>query len=101
MNKFLRHDPAADAPASPSRRSFLIGAAATGGFMMAFAHAAVLLPGQSPDAALASGGYDPNLWVHIAPDGTITINIIRAEMGQHVGTALARILADELEADWS
>ena len=101
MNKFLRHDPAADAPASPSRRSFLIGAAATGGFMMAFAHAAVLLPGQSPDAALAGGGYDPNLWVHIAPDGTITVNIIRAEMGQHVGTALARILADELEADWS
>lgn len=101
MNKFLRHDPAADAPASPSRRSFLIGAAATGGFMMAFAHAAVLLPGQSPNAALASGGYDPNLWVHIAPDGTITVNIIRAEMGQHVGTALARILADELEADWS
>ena len=31
----------------------------------------------------------------------VTVNIIRAEMGQHVGTALARILADELEADWS
>ena len=30
----------------------------------------------------------------------VTVNIIRAEMGQHVGTALARILADELEADW-
>ena len=30
----------------------------------------------------------------------MTVNIIRAEMGQHVGTALARILADELEADW-
>src|ERR1700726_2299953 len=33
--------------------------------------------------------------------GLITVNIIRAEMGQHVGTALARIVADELEADWS
>ena len=33
-------------------------------------------------------------------DGIVTVNIIRAEMGQHIGTALARILADELEADW-
>ena len=31
----------------------------------------------------------------------MTVNIIRAEMGQHVGTALARIVADELEADWT
>jgi CO/xanthine dehydrogenase Mo-binding subunit len=28
------------------------------------------------------------------------VNIIRAEMGQHIGTALARIIADELEVDW-
>jgi xanthine dehydrogenase molybdopterin-binding subunit B len=37
----------------------------------------------------------------IDPSGTVTLNIIRAEMGQHVGTALARIVADELEADWN
>src|SRR4030095_11028452 len=30
-----------------------------------------------------------------------SVNIIRAEMGQHIGTALARIVADELEADWN
>ena len=105
MNKFIRSPrPQAtgdDArPASPSRRAFIIGAA-TSGFMMAFAHASVLLPGTTAEQVLASGGYDPNLWVHIAPDGHITVNVIRAEMGQHVGTALARILADELEADWS
>ena len=31
----------------------------------------------------------------------VTVNVIRAELGQHVGTAIARIVADELEADWS
>jgi isoquinoline 1-oxidoreductase subunit beta len=44
--------------------------------------------------------FEPTLWFSIDQQGTVTINIIRAEMGQHVGTALARILADELEADW-
>ena len=38
------------------------------------------------------------MWYRIDRDGIVTVNIIRAEMGQHVGTALARILADELEA---
>jgi isoquinoline 1-oxidoreductase beta subunit len=42
----------------------------------------------------------PTIWYSIGRDGRITVNIIRAEMGQHVGTALARIIADELEVDW-
>ncbi len=82
-----------------SRRSFLIGAAGTG-FVMAFARAAVFLPEQAQQV-VAEGGYDPDLWFHLGPDGTVTVHVIRAEMGQHVGTALARILADELEADWA
>jgi CO/xanthine dehydrogenase Mo-binding subunit len=45
--------------------------------------------------------FEPTIWYGIDPGGTVTVNIIRAEMGQHVGTALARIVADELEADWS
>jgi isoquinoline 1-oxidoreductase beta subunit len=45
--------------------------------------------------------FEPTLWFSIDQQGTVMINIIRAEMGQHVGTALARILADELEADWN
>jgi CO/xanthine dehydrogenase Mo-binding subunit len=44
--------------------------------------------------------FEPTIWFSIDGDGFVSVNIIRAEMGQHVGTALARILADELEADW-
>src|ERR1700722_13270960 len=80
-----------------SRRGFLIGVAGTG-FSFGFASteeqaAAQLAPAQS--------AFDPTIWYSIDRDGIVTVNIIRAEMGQHVGTALARILADELEADWS
>lgn len=44
---------------------------------------------------------EPTIWYSIGRDGRLTVNIIRAEMGQHVGTALARIVADELEVDWT
>lgn len=100
MNKFTQLRGQDLSPVSPSRRAFIIGAASSG-FMMAFARASVLLPSTSPPSVIAGHGYDPNIWVHIDVDGSITVNIIRAEMGQHVGTSLARILADELEADWS
>ncbi|WP_420138412.1 molybdopterin cofactor-binding domain-containing protein [Sphingomonas sp.] len=87
-----------------SRRSFL---AATVGTAAMFGFARVVqaamdpaAPGGAP-AAAAGPLFEPNLWFAIDADGIITVNIVRAEMGQHVGTALARILADELEADWS
>jgi len=44
--------------------------------------------------------FEPTIWFRIDRDGLIWVNITKAEMGQHIGTALARILADELEADW-
>ena len=46
-------------------------------------------------------GFEPTIWYSIDGDGVVTVNVIRAEMGQHIGTALARILSDELEADWA
>jgi len=94
---------AADDAFSPSRRSFLIamvGGAALFGFPRT-ANPAI-------DPATPTGApplqvnplFEPTIWFSIDSDGFVTVNIIRAEMGQHVGTALARILADELEADW-
>jgi CO/xanthine dehydrogenase Mo-binding subunit len=81
-----------------SRRGFLIGAAGTG-FTLAFARTALAVA--DPAAALAEKLFEPTIWYHIDHEGLVTVNVIRAEMGQHVGTAVARILADELEADWS
>jgi isoquinoline 1-oxidoreductase subunit beta len=75
----------------PSRRSFLITMLGAG----------VMLEALSTHTARSAGDlFEPTIWYGIDPSGTVTVNIIRAEMGQHVGTALARIVADELEADW-
>jgi len=41
-----------------------------------------------------------NAWVAIAPDDTVTLQIDKAEMGQGISTALAMILAEELDLDW-
>jgi len=61
----------------------------------------VMLEALSTHTARSVGDlFEPTIWYGIDPSGTVTVNIIRAEMGQHVGTALARIVADELEADW-
>ena len=42
-----------------------------------------------------------DVWLKIAPDNTITAIIPHADMGQGVHTALAMMLADELDADWA
>ncbi|SAK99544.1 aldehyde oxidase [Caballeronia temeraria] len=87
-----------------TRREFLIamlGAGAAFGFagVAATAMDRTATDGVAPPAAVDLQ-FEPTPWFSIDGDGTVTVNIIRAGMGQHVGTALARILADELEADW-
>lgn len=81
-----------------TRRQFLVGAAGAG-LTLAFARPGMAFA--SPGDAIAAGAYEPTIWYQIQRDGRIVINIAEAEMGQHIGTALARIVADELEADWS
>ena len=98
MSRFTRTTDSS-APTALSRRGFLITTAGGGlAFSFLTACGAKDAPGDATkiDAEL----YAPSLWYAIGADGIATINIIRAEMGQHVGTALARILADELEIPW-
>ena len=81
-----------------SRREFLVRSAATaaGTFM------SIGLPvlGSGTANADAMSGFTPSIWFTLTPDGKVTMHIVKAEMGQHVGTGLAQVIAEELEVKW-
>src|SRR5712672_2952596 len=83
-----------------SRRSLLTGGLA-GGFLLAF-HLpvrAVNEPVQPPD--VTAGKFAPNAFIRIDETGHTTLVMPQVEMGQGVYTAVAMILAEELDADLS
>lgn len=89
--------------ADVSRRGFLVSMCAAGAvFGFPRLALAAMDPGAADGAPLEAAGarYEPSIWYWIDASGRVTVNIIRAEMGQHVGTSIARILADELGAKW-
>jgi isoquinoline 1-oxidoreductase subunit beta len=77
-----------------SRRGFLVGLAGTTAVFG-------FLPQEVAAEGSRSATFEPTIWYSVDREGIVTVNTIRAEMGQHVGTAIARILADELEVDWT
>lgn len=91
-----------DAILNLSRRSFLVGSSA---FVIGIALGSrVLAQGAeasgNPLADVKGGDATPSLWVAIEKDGTVKITCHRSEMGQQVWTAMAQIVAEELDADW-
>jgi len=82
-------------PRALGRRAFLATASVTG-LSLFFS-----IPNRrGRRVAMAAVAFEPNAWLTITPDGGTTVHIARAEMGQGIGTALAQIVAEELEADW-
>jgi isoquinoline 1-oxidoreductase beta subunit len=85
------------------RRQFLrVSALAGGGVLLAtyiepVANASARLAGAPKTAA----DFQPNAFIRITPDGSITIIAKNPEIGQGVKTMLPMIIADELDADWS
>jgi isoquinoline 1-oxidoreductase beta subunit len=81
-----------------SRRDFLKTGAA--GLLVG-----LVWPERTPLAAQgygrgAQGPAKPAAYIHIAPDGAVTFQIVKAEMGQGTVTSLSMLLAEELDCDW-
>lgn len=86
-------------PGALSRRTFLkAGALAGGGLVIGF-----FVPGANKfaRAAEAKPVYQPNAFLRIGPDNTVTVQVNRLEFGQGVQTALPMLIAEELDADWA
>ena len=87
-----------------SRRSFLISSA-VGASSLVFANSIVnakeavdLLNPASP--LVLPPNFTPSVWFTMESNGRTTVHIFRNEMGQHVGTSLAQIVAEELCLSW-
>jgi isoquinoline 1-oxidoreductase beta subunit len=85
-----------------TRRGFIsAGFIAGGGLIVGVA----IRPGnRAGDFASYAKGDDETLlhtWVKLDSNNVVTAIVPHSEMGQGVGTALAQMLADELDADWN
>ncbi|MDZ4254494.1 MAG: xanthine dehydrogenase family protein molybdopterin-binding subunit [Sulfuritalea sp.] len=78
-----------------SRRNFLQGVA---GLTLSFCLPAIAAPATAGKAATVS--FEPNAFLRIGSDNSVTVIAKHLEMGQGTYTGLGTILAEELDADW-
>jgi len=96
-----------------NRREFLkVSAAAGGGLLIG-----LYLPGcdrrgaesdvgatgtdsSHPAAKVNEASFEPNAWIRIGSDDSVTIVVGSSEMGQGVMTSIPMLVAEELDADW-
>lgn len=99
LQNILERDPI-DMPAALPRRSFLkmigIGGLALG----AFPQTLLAKDAETTAKQALKPNQQPSAFVHISPQGEVTVTINRLEFGQGVQTGLPMILAEELDADW-
>ncbi|MGF6428524.1 MULTISPECIES: xanthine dehydrogenase family protein molybdopterin-binding subunit [Bradyrhizobium] len=93
MNKHVKN--LASETTDLSRRSFLVGTAATG-LVLGYSASGI----DQALAAPAPANFEPSVWYSIAPDGLVTVTCGKADMGQHVASTMAQIVAEELGANW-
>jgi len=77
------------------RRSFIVGTVASG---LVVGYAA--LPEIKGAVAATPGNFEPTAWYAICNDGKVVVTVGKAEMGQHISSTMAQLVAEELEASW-
>lgn len=81
------------------RRGFLrVSGGVSVGLLVGFAMASDTT---QPGSGAGAGGASFSPFVRIAPDGTVTVLVKHLDKGQGTYSALATLIADELDADWS
>ncbi len=86
--------------AAMTRREFLVRSFATAaGTAIGIALGPNLIA--QPAKAQGMSRFTPAIWFTVLPDGKTLMHVVKAEMGQHIGTAFAQIIAEELELNWS
>ncbi len=83
-----------DALAHIDRRTFIVGTAATG-LVIGYA-----VPKIGEAWAATAANAEPTIWAAISPDGKVWVTVGKADMGQHIASTMAQLVAEELEASW-
>lgn len=86
-----------------SRRKFVVRSAVAGtGVLIGLRFNGPLLLSQESDKALKKGPPNPfDAYIHVKPDGKISLIVAKSEMGQGIKTGLAMLLAEEADVDFN
>ena len=89
-----------------SRREFLRISVLAGAGLMLGVHLPGCKPAPTPTpeptaTPESTGWLEPNIYLNVDTNGLVTVTAFRSEMGQGVRTAIAMIVADDLDVDWS
>jgi isoquinoline 1-oxidoreductase subunit beta len=98
--------PDSSSPETSRRRFLQSSARAAAGFTIGFylpgkVYAQMAAPGQGGVRVVPAGAWQPNAFVRVAGDNTVTVLVKHLEMGQGTFTGLPTVVADEMDAAWT
>ena len=86
---------------SLSRRDFMRNTTLLGGSLLLSFYLPAQAKGIKGVKSAGNAAFTPNAFLSIEADGTVKITTGYAELGQGIYTAIAQLIGEELEMDWS